>query len=280
MVANEYPLGIDVSNNQGGIDWARVASAGVQFAIAKVSEGAHFRDGYFAENWQAMKAHGILRGAYHYALPSQYGPVQEARYFVDAIGLLGQTLEQGDLLALDLEDPAASGDLSGWTLTFLQEVERLAGFKPLVYTSPGYVQAHGLANQPEIGDYGLWCASWGVPTPPQAPAPWDLVAIHQYAVGGPGSIPGVAGECDLNRYNGPIDTLPLYGKPGTVEPIPTQKQYVVGDGILAAMRVHGDEPATDEQFVSPQWSEAVGQSGAVYRWVGSIGRVIRIDPAA
>ena len=220
-MTDHLPLGIDVSNNNGRIDWARVASAGVQFAIAKVSEGAFFRDGFFAENWQAMKAHGILRGAYHFARPSAYAALAEADYFVDAIALLGQTLEPGDLVALDLEDENAGGDLSSWTLEWLQRVEARVGFKPLVYTSPGYAQQHQLQNQPAIGDFGLWCASWGVPTPPPAPAPWDLVAIHQYAVGGVGSIPGVQGECDLNRYNGPIETLPLYGKPGgVVEPPP------------------------------------------------------------
>lgn len=220
MTIEQFPRGIDVSNNNGGIDWGAVAASGVRFAIAKVSEGTWFRDGYFAENWQAMKAHGLIRGAYHFARPSVRGAIDEAIYFVEAIRLLGQTLEDGDLLALDLEDPDAGGDLSGWTLDWLKEVERLVGFKPLVYTSPGYAQAHQLGNRPEIGAYGLWCASWGVPTPPAAPAPWDLVAIHQYAVGGPGSVPGVSGECDLNHYNGPIETLPLYGKPAAVEPPP------------------------------------------------------------
>lgn len=230
----ELPFGIDVSNNNGHIDWARVAEAGVAFAIAKVSEGTWFRDGYFAENWQAMKAHGILRGAYHFARPSAAGAVDEARYFVAAIGLLGQQLEPGDLVALDLEDEQAGGDLSGWTLAWLQEVERLVGYKPLIYTSPAYAQAHQLARRPEIGEYGLWLASWGVPTPPAAPAPWDLVAIHQYGVGGVGSVPGVAGECDLNRYNGPLETLALYGKPGSVEPPPQQP---ADDEVVAGLRV-------------------------------------------
>lgn len=32
-------LGIDVSRHQGTIDWAKVASAGVKFAIVKATEG-------------------------------------------------------------------------------------------------------------------------------------------------------------------------------------------------------------------------------------------------
>lgn len=274
----ELPFGIDVSNNNGHIDWPRVAAGGVSFAIAKVSEGTWFRDAYFAENWQAMKRHGIVRGAYHFARPSAAAAVDEARYFVEAIGLLGQTLEPGDLLALDLEDDQAGGDLSDWTLAWLQEVERLAGYKPLVYTSPAYAQEHQLARRPEIGEYGLWLASWGVPTPPAAPAPWDLVAVHQYGVGGVGSVPGVAGECDLNRYNGPLETLRLYGKPGAAEP--PASNFSVGQGILDRMAALGDSPASDEEYVARGWSEAVGTSGRVYRWVRFTGTVLVFDPAA
>lgn len=214
----DLPRGIDVSNNNGQIDWGAVSRAGIQFAIIKLSEGTWFRDGWFVENWQWAKAFGLIRGAYHFARPSRSTAVAEADYFVDAFGLLGTSLEAGDLVALDLEDEAAAGDLSGWALAWLQRVEQRVGFKPLCYTSPGYAVAHQLGARPKIGQYGLWLASWGVPTPPPAPAPWDLVAIHQYAVGPAGSVPGVAGECDLNRYNGPIETLRLYGKPAAEEP--------------------------------------------------------------
>lgn len=276
----ELPRGIDVSNNNGGIDWAAVAASGIQFAIAKVSEGTYFRDGYFAENWQAMKAHGLIRGAYHFAIPSRSGAVAEADYFVDAIGLLGQTLEAGDLLALDLEDPDATGDLSDWTLRWLERVEQRVGFKPLVYSSPGYIGDHRLVRLPAIGDYGLWLASWGVPTPPAAPAPWDLVAIHQTGVGPAGSVPGVSGDIDLNRFNGPIESLPLYGKPGAAPaPAPLPASYAVGDGVRALMAEHGEEPASDEVYPNAFWSETMATSGAYYRWLKATGQTFRY-PAA
>jgi GH25 family lysozyme M1 (1,4-beta-N-acetylmuramidase) len=202
-----YPEGIDVSNNNGRIDWAAVASTGMAFGIAKITEGTWFRDGFFRANWDGMKANHIFRGAYHFARPSRSTAVAEADYFVNAFELLGRQLEPGDLAALDLEDPDVPmfQDLSAWTLAWLRRVEERVGFKPLCYTSPGYAQQHRLANLPPIGEYGLWLASWGVPTPPPAPAPWELVAFHQYAVDGPGSVPGVVGEIDRNRFNGPVD---------------------------------------------------------------------------
>jgi GH25 family lysozyme M1 (1,4-beta-N-acetylmuramidase) len=277
----DYPLGIDVSNNNGSIDWGAVAGAGVQFAVAKITEGTYFRDGYFVEFWAGMKWAGLVRGAYHFAKPSESGAEAEADYFVDAFGLLGAALEAGDFVALDLEDPVADGDLSGWTLAWLRRVESRLGFAPLCYTSPGYAQIHGLANRPEIGNYGLWLASWGVPTPPQAPAPWDLVAIHQTGVGAAGTIPGVAGDIDLNRFNGPISALPRYGKPAAApQPEPAPSPYNVGSGILAKMAETGDSPATNERYVDDNWSEAFGMSGARYAYLKAVNRTFRYDPAA
>jgi GH25 family lysozyme M1 (1,4-beta-N-acetylmuramidase) len=209
-----YPFGVDVSNNNGSVDFDAMAASGVQFAICKASEGTWFRDSWFDDYWAECKRLSIARGAYHFARPSQCAPQDEAAYFLDAIESLWGSLETGDILALDLEDEHAYGDLSGWALTWLQEVERRVGFKPLVYVSPSYASSRYLARKPEIGQYGLWLASWGVPTPPPAPPPWSLVAIHQYDVGDPGTVPGVSGAIDCNRFNGSsVAQLQRYGKP-------------------------------------------------------------------
>ena len=44
--------GVDVSHHQGGIDWRALRASGVRFAYIKATEGAHFRDPRFAENWR------------------------------------------------------------------------------------------------------------------------------------------------------------------------------------------------------------------------------------
>jgi len=217
-----YPSGIDVSNNQGSIDWDAVKVSGVQFAICKASEGTWFKDAWFGEFWSECRRLGIARGAYHFARPSTCRAVDEAEYFLRAIDELYGPLEVGDVLALDLEDPYAVGDLSSWTLEWLSHVESRAGYKPLVYTSPSYAQMHQLGRQPAIGQFGCWLASWGVPTPPPAPAPWSLVAVHQIGVAPAGVVPGVAGECDVDRFNGSsIEQFKLYGMPADAAPQPT-----------------------------------------------------------
>jgi lysozyme len=61
-----YPLqGIDISAEQGDIDWRKVRADGTDFAYIKASEGADIRDTRFAENWQAAREAGLRRGATH-----------------------------------------------------------------------------------------------------------------------------------------------------------------------------------------------------------------------
>ncbi|WP_414707009.1 GH25 family lysozyme, partial [Rhizobium sp. UBA1881] len=64
----DYPIqGIDISHHQGAIDWSALAAQpNVRFAIMKATEGGDHRDTRFAENWQAAKNAGIVRGAYHF----------------------------------------------------------------------------------------------------------------------------------------------------------------------------------------------------------------------
>ena len=43
-----------------------VRASGHEFGFAKASEGTGFTDSSFAHNWPAMRAAGVVRGAYHF----------------------------------------------------------------------------------------------------------------------------------------------------------------------------------------------------------------------
>src|SRR5262249_34286320 len=73
--------GIDVSHYQGTIDWAAVNDGGIGFAFMKATEGLTFVDSTFAANWSGAKAHGVVRGAYHFFRPQDDG-IQQADFFL------------------------------------------------------------------------------------------------------------------------------------------------------------------------------------------------------
>src|SRR5262245_60561532 len=62
-----YPRGVDLSNNNGDVDFDALAGSGIQFAICKASEGTWFRDGWFSHFWSECKRLNLARGAYHFA---------------------------------------------------------------------------------------------------------------------------------------------------------------------------------------------------------------------
>ena len=194
--------GIDVANWQAVIDWPAVAASGIQFGIAKATEGTGFIDAYFGLNWASMKALGIARAAYHFARPERNAPADEAAFFLKTVG----PLAPGDVLALDLE--TGTGDLSAWTLAWLQTVEQAVGFKPLLYSSPAFLAEHNVATS-AIAAYGLWLASWQN-TPPAAPAPGEFWAVWQQ---GSGAVPGIGGAVDLDQFAGTAAQFRAYGLP-------------------------------------------------------------------
>lgn len=59
-------LGIDVSENNGTVDWQAVKDAGVEFAIVRSSYGQHGQDSMFLENVNGAHEVGLKVGAYHY----------------------------------------------------------------------------------------------------------------------------------------------------------------------------------------------------------------------
>src|SRR5438105_5037607 len=55
--------GIDVSHYQGTIDWKAVHASGRAFAITAIGDGT-WEDFTFDTNWNAIRAEGMIRGAY------------------------------------------------------------------------------------------------------------------------------------------------------------------------------------------------------------------------
>ena len=59
--------GIDVSENNGVVDWQAVADAGIGFVIVRASYGKNGKDEMFQQNVEAAHAVGLQVGAYHYS---------------------------------------------------------------------------------------------------------------------------------------------------------------------------------------------------------------------
>jgi lysozyme len=192
--------GIDVSVYQASIDWAAVKRAGIAFAVTRISNGIDRRDTTFDANWAGIKAAGLVRGAYQYFQPGQDAAAQAA-LVVEKVGRLGA----GDLpVQLDMEvtggQPAATiiSQMATWT----ERVTAGTAKQPLIYTGKFFWDDN--IGKPLAGNYPLWVANYGV-TCPNLPAVWTSWTIWQYT--STGSVAGVTGNVDRDRFNGTIDDL-------------------------------------------------------------------------
>jgi lysozyme len=208
--------GIDVSHWQGGISWADVVADGVDFAIAKATEGRYSNDDQYAANKEGAEALGLPFTAYHYAHPDRTAndALLEADHFVDVAALGSANLRP----VLDLEDHGGFGPrrLRRWVRAWLTEVEARLGVKPIIYTSPSFWK-NRMGNSRWFAKHGylLWIAHWHVPTPRVPAHNWAGRGWTLWQYDDCGQVAGINGCVDLDRLNGTaIDALRIGGGGG------------------------------------------------------------------
>jgi GH25 family lysozyme M1 (1,4-beta-N-acetylmuramidase) len=200
-----FSEGIDVSHWQNVIDWPMVRAAGKRFAYIKASESTDFVDWMYATNKAQAKAAGLYVGAYHFAGPDATpgDAVAEADHFV-ATAALGP----GELLpVLDLEKTGGLStlDLQAWVAAYLDRVYQLTGVRGVIYVSPSFWTNYmGDATWFATNGYRvLWIAHWTTSAEPIVPAGgWGGNGWTFWQYTSDGTVPGITGRVDLNRYKG------------------------------------------------------------------------------
>ena len=197
--------GIDISHWQGTINWASVASAGKKFAFMKATEDINYTDPTYTSNRASARAAGLSVGAYHFAQPSTTAGngAAQADYFVN-----GAAPASGDLLpVLDLErsNGLTPAQLTTWVKDFLGRVYTRLGVRGIIYCSPSFWKTY-------MGDTGwfasngytiLWVAHWTASSSPTVPAAnWGGKSWTFWQYTSSGTVPGISGRVDLDRYNG------------------------------------------------------------------------------
>jgi lysozyme len=209
--AGEYIKGIDVSNHQGEIRWDEVPDR-IEFAFVKASEGRGSRgfiDPWYGRNRALAKEQGLMVGAYHFARPggatrkkARRDARREARFFQAAA-----TPEAGELLpALDLEVTGGlpEGRLIRWTRTYLRALGRLIPEEPMIYTSPSFWRTK-MGNTDWFATHGyevLWIAHWKTKRPDVPANNWSGHGWTFWQYTDNGSVLGIDGPVDMNKYRG------------------------------------------------------------------------------
>ena len=184
--------GIDVSTHSGTVDWPAVAQEGHGFAFAKATEGMDLKDSAFDQNWPAIKAAGLLRGAYHFYV-TEDDPEKQAQFFIENVAL-----SPGDLApVVDIETIGHNTQpgLADRLKTCLDLLEEHYGVKPIIYTAPNFWNEH---FDDSFGAYPLWVAEYEVDEPRKI-AGW--AAWHLWQWKADAKVNGVEQSADLSRAN-------------------------------------------------------------------------------
>lgn len=217
--------GIDVSYWQQGVDWQSVKDSGIGFGIARVSYGIS-KDTFFDANWTGMKSAGLVRGGYQFYLADQ-DPIAQAELMVEALGPLGQ----GDFApVLDIETTegqSAATIIDGIT-QWLDHVEGATGRKPIIYTGK-YFWQDNIASA-DFSGYPLWIPNYSFDCPNLPDGYWDDWALFQYTDSG--SVPGVSGNVDRNRWNGTMEDLVRFAGGGFAAEFVAQSFPYASEGPL------------------------------------------------
>jgi lysozyme len=215
--------GIDLSSFQPSFDWS-AEKGRISFAFIKATEGRTITDPDFAANWQAAKALGIVRGAYHFAHPRN-GAATDSQAFLATVRAHG--LQAGDLLALDLEtsDGLSPARVAEYARNWCTDVHKATGHTPIVYTFLSFAQQGNCAG---LGHYPLWIAEPSAPAGrPVVPKPWSTWKFHQFGTARVGS-----NTVDVNVFNGDTAALKKFANPTAPTPKPTPKETELQSGAL------------------------------------------------
>lgn len=186
-------LGIDVSEWQGQIDWEKVVSAGVKFAIIRCGYGkdqTNQDDECFARNVAECERLGIPYGVYLYSYATSVAAAKSEAAHV--LRLLANKKPQYPVY-YDLEDANTTGKLSNAEIleiakAWTEEIEA-AGFTAGIYANLYW-------NETKLTDSwyntkSRWIAQYNDEC--EYKGTYD---IWQYS--SKGIVSGIAGNCDMN----------------------------------------------------------------------------------
>jgi len=205
--------GIDISSYQGNINWPSVAPY-IDFSYAKATEATDYRNPYFYNQYEGPYNQGLIRGAYHFAVPNNSSGKAQADYFIKHGGGWsgdGRTLPG----ALDIEfNPygpecyrLTQSQMVSWLKNFVHEYAYKEHVYPVIYTNTNWWK-DCTGNYGGFGKYDpLWIANYSDSHGGPLPKGWGFYTFWQYSSSG--SLPG-----DQDVFNGDHNRLRTLAKKG------------------------------------------------------------------
>lgn len=188
-----YKYGIDVSESQGNIDWAKVKNSGISFACLRSTKKNGSVDKTFEQNIAGCTRYGIEYSCYKYSYAQNH---DQAR--LEADGVINLLNGRKIPIWYDMEDSSQTllgkDTIEGIALSFIGEC-RDAGYDVGIYCNKNWYDNY--ISQFLKDRYSFWIARYGKNTgyldEKYKPTGKNVIA-WQYT--SKGQIPGIVGYVD------------------------------------------------------------------------------------
>ena len=193
--------GIDVSEFNGRIDWAKVKASGqVDFAILRSSIGwtdgdvSLRRDKQFLDNVRGCEANGIPYGIYHYSYCLKpENEIKEAEYVLRVIDGTCPTFGVWFDIEENKQLPLGRNTLTQMTQVFCETL-KADGWDVGIYSYLAWLEQY--MNMDALAGWPVWLAQVGV----QQPTYKRPFVMWQYSWSG--RVDGITGAVDLDETVG------------------------------------------------------------------------------
>ena len=236
--------GPDISSHQHDagvpIDFNAVRNAPNQFVIVKATQNESYKNPFFKQDVDAVRAAGMVAMPYHYMGPGNY-----QTQIANMLNSIQPVFPSGALLWLDYEEHTDHNILHQMELQLDP-----TPFSPGVYTYPEWWKNNGDANCALCKRHPLWWADYNHPATRPAPLPWTVVSLRQ-THGSSYSIPGLTGGQDYSHTE--VDFNSLIGSHGVSSqghtgPAGTPGWYVHPLDVRIPMFIGGDVKHVQEKI--------------------------------
>ena len=158
--------GIDISNNNGNINWNDIKSKGVINVIIKATEGVDYKDCNLNANYYNAINSGMNVGFYHF-FSNYTSPTQQAIDFWNAI----KDKQFNITPVLDIETNRLGVPKSLMTqraLEFLTKFKEISGYDCMIYSYTSFIEED--LDYYSLINYKLWVANYS--SSPRYPSAW------------------------------------------------------------------------------------------------------------
>ena len=182
--------GIDISNNNGSINFNGVKNSGVECVYIKATEGTTFQDSYKSAFYGGAKSIGAKVGFYHFLVGTSAPETQAENFYKEIINYQNNLVP---MLDVEVNFPG----LNDYIARFIGRFNQLTSMEIGIYTYTSFLNEY--IDVERFKTLKLWEANYNN-------SPWNLPSNgftnrigHQYTE--KGHIDGVNGVCDVNEFN-------------------------------------------------------------------------------